>query len=64
MDVAPCHWDLSYHRWTKQDAEVARAIKTIYPGAVSLVGKKIIPVLQCAGKTSTMIAAYLWRLFA
>jgi len=43
MDVAPCHWDLSYHRWTKQDAEVARAIKTIYPGAVSLVGKKDHP---------------------
>lgn len=43
MDVAPNVWDLSEHRWTKQDAEAARAIKTIYPGAVSLVGKKDHP---------------------
>lgn len=43
MDVAPSVWDLSEHRWTKQDAEVARAIKTIYPGAVSLVGKTDCP---------------------
>lgn len=36
MDVAPCNWDLSKHRWTKHDAEVARAIKVIYPGAVKI----------------------------
>lgn len=36
LDVAPCDWDLSEHRWTKHDAEVARAIKVIYPGAVRI----------------------------